>query len=96
MFQDFNTAIIFGYAVLLGVVPNILFYKASQNLTAMTASLLLLFEPVISSVISFWAWKETLNNSLILGACLLLASNISYKSLFNFNIIKTKKESYES
>jgi drug/metabolite transporter (DMT)-like permease len=96
MFQDFNTAIIFGYAVLLGVVPNILFYKASQNLTAMTASLLLLFEPVISSVISFWAWRETLNNSFILGACLLLASNISYKSLFNFNIIKTKKESYES
>ncbi len=99
MLQDFHTPVIVCYAIFLGVVPNLLFYKASQNLTAMTASLILLFEPVISSVVSALAWNEAWNEILkkrfLLGAFCLLASNIPYKYLFasTFNFIKIKEDS---
>lgn len=88
LFQDSNALLILTYAILLGVVPNLLFYKASQNLSAMTASLILLFEPVISSFVSSALWNEQLTNRFIMGAFLLLTANISYKNLFTFNFIK--------
>lgn len=93
MFQDFHAIAIISYAIFLGVVPNLLFYKASQKLTAMAASLILLFEPVISSLISAVAWQESLTATFLIGALLLLASNISYKNLFQLSLFKIKKES---
>lgn len=87
MLHDYNSLLILGYAVILGVAPNLLFYKASQNLSAMAASLLLLFEPVISTLTSALIWNETITVSFMIGAALLLVSNIPF-NIFNFLTLK--------
>lgn len=66
------------YSILFGVVPNILFYDASKYISAQQASLFLLFEPVISSVISLIIWQETLGAHFWLGAILILVSNLPF------------------
>lgn len=67
------------FSVLFGVVPNLLFYQASQKLSVLTMSLLLMLEPVISSAISFVIWNERMSSTFLLGAGLILISQVSAK-----------------
>lgn len=76
------------YSIIFGVVPNILFYDASKNISAMKASLLLLFEPVISSIISIIIWNESIGLTFCYGATLILASNIQLKNLVQITLKK--------
>lgn len=72
------------YSVFFGIVPNILFYNAMKGISAFKASLLLLFEPVISSVIALFLWNDSVGPSFWFGAALIVGSNLTY----NFNVKK--------
>jgi drug/metabolite transporter (DMT)-like permease len=74
-----NAIYIVLYSVLFGVIPNLLFYQASQKLSALTLSLLLMLEPVISSSLSSVIWSEKMSETFLFGAVLILVSQISVK-----------------
>ena len=75
-----NVARLAIYAVLIGLVPNLLFFHASRSVPALTSGLVLLMEPVISTVVSHAAWGDELGPVFALGAGLILAANLPFET----------------
>lgn len=70
-----------GYAILIGLVPNLLFFHASRSVPALTSGLVLLLEPVISTLVSGWAWGDEMGAGFALGAALILIANFPFEIL---------------
>ena len=62
------------FSVLVGLLPNLLFYRGSQSVTALTAGLILLLEPVVATISSSLLWHTHLPTLFALGAGLVLLS----------------------
>jgi len=70
-----------GYSLLIGYLPNLLFYVGNKYSRAQWVGLVLLLEPVISTGVSCLVWGEALKPSFILGAFLILSHHIPFKDL---------------
>lgn len=64
------------YTMLTGVLPNYAFYFGLVRSTAMAAALLMLFEPIASTLIAVGVWNEPISNSFYWGAILVLMINL--------------------
>lgn len=64
------------YSLFTGVFPNYAFYIGLTRSTAMTAALLMLFEPIASSLIAVRVWNEPISSSFYWGAILVLLINL--------------------
>lgn len=64
------------YSLLTGVFPNYAFYIGLTRSTALAAALLMLFEPVASTLIAVWSWNEPISSSFYWGAILVLMINL--------------------
>lgn len=62
------------YSILIGLLPNLLFYRGSKNTSALAAGLILLLEPVVATLSSSLLWNLTLPPLFVLGAGLVLLS----------------------
>lgn len=79
--SGYNFLLMAFYSIAIGYLPNILFYKASKTVSAVTCGLVLLLEPVISSLVAYFAWDQALGTSFVFGAMLILCSNLDFKIL---------------
>lgn len=73
-----------GYSILTGLLPNYAFYGGVRRSTALAAALLMLFEPIASSLIAVWAWNEPISSSFYWGAILILMINLPDPLFLNF------------
>lgn len=64
------------YTLLSGVLPNYAFYTGLTRASAMAAALLMLFEPIASSLIAVSVWNEPISSSFYWGAILVLMINM--------------------
>ena len=64
------------YSILVGYLPNLLFYKGSKRVPAQYVGMILLLEPVISTFVSHLAWGEILTPTFVLGAFLILSHHL--------------------
>jgi len=71
-----NALLIAGYSIFVGLVPNYLFYFGSKTVPALTAGLVLLLEPLVSTAVSSVAWSEPVSTSFFLGALCILSTNL--------------------
>lgn len=62
------------YSIFVGLLPNLLFYRGSQSVTALTAGLILLLEPVVATLSSSLLWHTSLPALFTLGAGFVLLS----------------------
>ncbi len=70
-----NFALIAAYSIFIGFLPNYLFYWGSQKSSTQAAGFTLLLEPVISTAVSHFAWRETIAPAFALGALFIIAMN---------------------
>ena len=82
-----------GYSIFVGLVPNYLFYFGSKTVPALTAGLILLLEPLVSTVVSNLAWGESVSPSFLLGALCILSTNAPSNIL---KIIQAKSQAFRS
>lgn len=64
------------YSVVIGLIPNCLFYYGSSSVSAVTAGFVLLLEPVIAAGTSSLIWGEVLSPFFLIGALCILATNL--------------------
>lgn len=64
------------YTLVSGVLPNYAFYTGLTRASAMAAALLMLFEPIASSLIAVSVWNEPISSSFYWGAILVLMINL--------------------
>ncbi len=69
------------YSIIIGLLPNLLFYKGSAIVDSLSAGYILLLEPIIASTIAYFAWNESITFSFALGALFILSANLP-KELF--------------
>lgn len=74
-----NLLLISIYSVLIGLVPNYLFYYGSNYVPSIVAGFILLLEPVCSALISHFTWQEPIGPLFALGAILILSTNAPAK-----------------
>ena len=67
---------IVGFSIVTGFVANYIFYSGLKRSDSLIASLLMLFEPVISSLISVSVWHEPISKNFVWGALGVLCLNI--------------------
>lgn len=71
-----------GYSILVGYLPNFLFYKGSKTVSTQVAGFTLLLEPVISTSVSHLAWTEAMSGTFLIGALLILSTNLPLEIIF--------------
>lgn len=76
-----NLLLLVSFSILIGLLPNLLFYKGSSNVDSMTAGYILLLEPVIASVTAYIFWNDQISFTFLVGALLILSANIPKKLL---------------
>ena len=76
-----NFWVALGYSILAGLIPNFLFYSGINKVPPLVAGIILLFEPVISTVIAHFAWDEKLSSYFMVGAVLILMANLPLELL---------------
>ena len=64
------------YSILIGFVPNILFYRGSKTISSIAAGLILLAEPVVATLTSTLVWHDPLGPLFFVGAAFVLFSNV--------------------
>ena len=67
--------LLFGYSILIGLLPNLLFYKGSASVDSTTAGYVLLLEPVIAASTAWLVWNEQISLTFLIGAIFILAAN---------------------
>ncbi len=65
-----------GYASLMGLFPNLLYYYGSKNISSYTAGLIMASEPLLSTLYSSVIWGNTSNYMFWLGAILIISANL--------------------
>lgn len=64
-----------GYAVLIGLLPNLLFYHGSKSVNSESAGGAMTFEPVVSTIYSYLIWGIVLGGGFWLGAFCIFLGN---------------------
>ncbi|GEM_PF-2582984 len=64
------------FSILVGLLPNFLFYFGSRQVSSHFAGTILALEPIFSSIYSAWLWPMPFGNSFIIGALFILLANI--------------------
>lgn len=75
------------FSVLIGLLPNILFYIGSKSCSPIKTGLILLLEPICATIFSKYLFGEVLSDVFYLGATLIILANIpkdAYKTLYRF------------
>jgi drug/metabolite transporter (DMT)-like permease len=67
---------IVGYAVLVGVIPNLLFYHGNASVGARAAGLILLIEPLVATGVSHFVWHDELSRYFCVGAVFVLLAGL--------------------
>lgn len=67
---------IFLYALIVGVMPNILIFKGLRQTAPITAAIIMMFEPFISSFCASILFNEAFSPVFLVGACLIFAANL--------------------
>jgi drug/metabolite transporter (DMT)-like permease len=68
--------LISAYSLISGLIPNYCFYFGIQKTTSLAAALLMLFEPVVSAVVSVLAFGDRLSPYFMWGALCILLLNL--------------------
>lgn len=63
------------FALIAGILPHLLFYKGVGTVSAASAGIILLLEPVSASLIAYMIFSQSLGYSFFAGAFLILMSN---------------------
>lgn len=71
-----NLCLIVGYSLLIGLLPNLLFYKGSASTDSLTAGYILLLEPIIASTTAYLFWDDKVSLTFMAGALMILSANI--------------------
>jgi drug/metabolite transporter (DMT)-like permease len=79
-----NLGMISAYSILIGLLPNYLFYWGSRTSSTQAAGFTLLLEPLISTSVSGFIWSEAMSPAFIGGALLILSTNLPYEQLKTF------------
>lgn len=81
------------YSVVVGVLPNLLLYYGLKHSNVLTASLIIMLEPVISGGLSVLIHQEELGANFLLGAIFIAISNIptGFLSYMQRNYISLSK-----
>lgn len=90
-FQTLNNFLLLaGYSVLIGLLPNLLFYKGSAVVDSITAGYVLLLEPIIATAVACFFWGDEVTFTFVIGALFILSANIPdnffYRSLKKINV----------
>ena len=64
------------YSMIIFTLPNLLLYKASASIPAVTIGMVLLLEPVTAVILDVLFFKSPLTLNIILGGLLILGANI--------------------
>ena len=64
------------YSLLIGLLPNLLFYKGSATVDSLSAGYILLLEPIIASSAAYFFWGDTISIAFMIGAFFILSANI--------------------
>lgn len=81
LLRDVNFLYMIIFSLLIGLLPNFLFYLGSGYVTNLNASLLLLIEPVIASLFAFFFYNEKCSPSFLIGALLVLSAGLDFDAL---------------
>lgn len=84
-----NLILLTTYSIVIGLLPNLLFYKGSATTDSLTAGYILLLEPIIASFTAYLVWGDGISVTFMVGAMLILSANIP-NSFFEKKIIKSK------
>lgn len=76
-----HLALMCAYSIFVGLLPNLLFYHGSQNVSALSCGLILLLEPIVASLTSNIAWASPLPSFFIVGAGLVLLAGSPLENL---------------
>lgn len=71
------------YSIAIGLFPNFLFYLGSGRSSNLNASLLLLIEPVIATIIAFLHMSESVSSLFFAGALFVLLSGLPFIDLYS-------------
>lgn len=77
------------FSILIGLIPNFLFYLGSRQISSHLAGTILAIEPIFSSIYSVWLWPKSLGNYFVVGAFCILMANIP-KEFFNKKVSNEK------
>lgn len=101
MYEKWNLGFIwknFKYFFILSIVGifmyNNLFYVAMQYTTAVNASLIVAFNPVITTLIMFIAFRKTISKFQIIGMIISILGVFTIISKWDYQIIKNLKFSF--
>ena len=74
-FSAAHVGYFFLFAIVSGLIPSFCFFRAVTFVQASVAGIILLFEPVVASLIGWSLFHQSLDGKTILGAALILLSN---------------------
>jgi drug/metabolite transporter (DMT)-like permease len=74
---------VFAYSIIIGLLPNLLIYSGVEKKGVLLTSYVLLLEPVISSVYSFFIFDDSFSSSFIIGAILIIVINTNLFEKFS-------------
>lgn len=79
------------FSILVGLLPNFLFYFGSRQVTSHFAGTILALEPIFSSLYSTWLWPMPLGSYFVIGASFILLANLPKE----FLVFAVQKIAYE-
>jgi len=79
------------FSILVGLLPNFLFYYGSRKVSSHIAGTILALEPIFSALYSAWLWPLPLGNLFVVGAFFILLANLP-KEFLSFAVQKVVYE----
>lgn len=64
-----------GFTVVAGILPDLLFFRGLRVVTASTAGIILLFEPVSAGLLAVLMFREPLRLHVVVGGVIILLAN---------------------
>ncbi len=64
------------YSLMIGLLPNLLFYFSSRNVSSNIAGTMMTFEPFFSALYSTIIWKTTFDSHFVIGGIMIMFANI--------------------
>ena len=77
-----NIGNIFLYSTLIGVVPNVLLFWGLKNTSVVSASTVIMLEPVLAGVLAVMINNDTLGVYFVLGSFCIMMSNLPDNFMF--------------
>jgi drug/metabolite transporter (DMT)-like permease len=71
------------YSLLIGLLPNLMFYFGSRKVSSHLAGTMMAFEPLFSALYSAMIWNTMFGGHFILGGILILFANIPKEIFIN-------------